>query len=69
MADELNPLTISHNAITISCTPIGAIKKIAIVGETSVIATSIEQVKIAIAAIKPQADIHRGMSFDLYKTE
>ena len=69
IADGLNPLTINHTAITISCTAIGAINKIAITGEMFVYVDRIMPIKIVIAAINPQTDIKRGRSFDLYNAE
>ena len=73
IADGLNPLTINHIASIISATAIGRAKMSSNPNsEISVnmsILASTEPVNKAIAAIKPEADINRGTSFDLYNTE
>ena len=66
IADGLNPLTISHTARTISCTPIGSCTKMKGV-EKYIIWPDIANKAPAndnAAPIKPQPDSHRGMSFD-----
>jgi len=73
IADGLNPLNISHIARTISFTAIGVAKmrfnpNSEIPVNMSILAST-EPVNKAIAAIKPQTDINRGTSFDLYNTE
>jgi len=65
IADELNPLIISHTANTISCTAIGRTKKLEIV-ELRPNIPSKPSANNNVAPMKPQADIHRGTSFDLY---
>jgi hypothetical protein len=65
IADELNPLTISHTARTISFTAIGTYKKVEIVDEGS--RPNIINKLTANhngTPIRPQTDNHRGMSFD-----
>ena len=64
IAVGLNPFTINHPAITISCTAIGKITRSVNAGEMLLNTDSIAPVNKATAAIKPQTDIHRGMSFD-----
>ena len=69
IADELNPLTISHTANTISCTASGAIKRPQPTlrdkdGSCGSNTFSKGAAKYNKAPIKPQADNHRGMSFD-----
>ena len=62
IADELNPLTISHIARTISFKIIGRYKIInaEVIAINSNRFTSINNM----AATTPHTDIHRGMSFD-----
>ena len=65
IADDLNPLTISHTANTISCTAIGKVKNIEI-GDVG-LRPNIPKKPDAnnnMAPIRPQTDINRGMSFD-----
>jgi hypothetical protein len=66
IADELNPLTISHTARTISCTAIGRFKTIWTVEKdpmrpniTNMLAT-----RPNVAPTRPHPDNYRGMSFD-----
>jgi len=66
IADELNPLTISHTAKTISCTAIGS-EKIEISDVR--LKPNIPNKPSAnnnMAPIRPQTEINRGTSFDLY---
>ena len=66
IADELNPLTISHTAKTISCKAMGINEKVANT-EVSVIKPNISNKAPAnnnAAPRKPQTDKNRGMSFD-----
>ena len=66
IADGLNPLTISHIAITISCRPMGR-AKITWVVEKGMMRPNRSKKVTAIhnmAAKRPHPDIHRGMSFD-----
>jgi hypothetical protein len=73
IADGLNPFTINHIASTISFTAIGVTKMSSnpnpeiSVNMSTIIST--EPVNKNAAAINPQADINRGISFDLYNTE
>jgi len=69
IADELNPLTISHTARNISFKAIGRNKKVDIVdvavGEG--LRSNIDNkpdTNINMAPIRPQTDINRGTSFD-----
>ncbi|GAH33894.1 unnamed protein product [marine sediment metagenome] len=66
IADELNPLTISHTARTISFTAIGRFKKIEIVekGLWPNIPNKPASANNNGAPIRPQTDKNRGMSFD-----
>ena len=67
IADELNPLTISHTANTISCTAIGKVKNSEIddVGLWPNIPNK-PDANNNMAPMKPQTDINRGTSFDRY---
>jgi hypothetical protein len=69
IADELNPLKISHNESIISATAIGRAKMSSNpnpeISLNMSILISTEPINKTIAAIKPQADINHGMSFDL----
>ena len=66
IADELNPLTISHTARTISNKAIGKANNAAI-GEKRVTTPNTRNklaAKINGAPIRPQTDNHRGTSLD-----
>ena len=66
IAGELNPLTISHTAITISCKNIGKFIIKLDVEKSDCKPNKIKTpvIKDNIIAIIPQTDNHRGMSFD-----
>ena len=70
IADELNPLTISHIARTTFCKPSGACKTTWIVDKGVMRAniTSKLAARYNGAATRPQPDNQRGMSFDWYNT-
>ena len=63
IADELNPLTISHIASTISFRPIGRYKRGCIPEEEPKTANK-HAANHNGTPIRPQPDNHRGMSFD-----
>jgi hypothetical protein len=65
MGDGLNPLEINQIPKNISFKIIGRTKIKFIITPTS----RKINVKINIAPMNPQADINRGMSFDLYNKE
>jgi hypothetical protein len=60
IANELNPLIMSHPAITISYTAIGRAKTVKELPKMP----SKPVANINAAPMRPQADNHRGMSFD-----
>jgi hypothetical protein len=66
IADGLNPLTINHIAITISCKNIGKFITRLDVEKSDCMPNKIKTpvIKCNIIAIIPQTDNHRGMSFD-----
>jgi hypothetical protein len=66
IADGLNPLTINHTAITISCKNIGKFITRLDVEKSDCKPNKIKKpvIKFNIIAIIPQTDNHRGMSFD-----
>ena len=68
IADELNPLTISHIAKTISCKAIGKFKAIESIelGSSFINRGKRPAANINGAPIRPQTDNQRGMSIDSY---
>lgn len=67
-ADGLNPFTISQNAKTISCKPMGMFNKVL---TDSILKSWVYEPRTVAASPMtvprtPQPDNHRGMSFDLY---
>ena len=66
IADELNPLTISHAARTISFNAIGRANKTAVVEKESIMPKRISNSPASEKGtpMRPQTDNHRGMSLD-----
>jgi len=65
ITDELNPLTISHTAKTISCTAIGTARTTweVDIGPMTRNITNMLVTIINMIPIRPQPDNHRGTSF------
>jgi hypothetical protein len=66
IADESNPLTISHTARTISCTAIGIDKTVSTMDNGGIKPNIINKPaeNNNVAPIRPQTEINRGTSFD-----
>ena len=66
IADGLNPFTISHSAMTISCKNIGKFITKSIVEKGLMSWKMIKKpvIRCNVMAMKPQTDIQRGMSLD-----
>ena len=66
MAEGLNPLTINHTAITISCKNMGKLITMLIVEKGFMRWNIIKKpvVKCIKIAMKPQTEIQRGMSLE-----